>query len=134
MGKLRSNIHILALILVVLSILAIIFAPRPLPEVSRDDESNPAAVYCVKLGYRYEIRTKPDGSQYGVCVLPDGTKCDAWDFFNGKCGQKYTYCERNGGKIVTTNVGCRFSPECGVCILPDGTKCYEWDYFTGKCP
>lgn len=96
-----------------------------------DSVPNPAAVYCTKLGYEYRVVT--DKGQTGYCIFPDGDKCDAWAFFNGKCGQSYTYCEKNGGRITTTTEGCTFSQECAVCILPDGTKCYEWDHFRGKC-
>lgn len=49
---------------------------------------NPAAVYCGEQGYEYEIRTLPDGSQYGVCIFPDGSECSAWHY--------YCNCEPNG--------------------------------------
>jgi len=45
---------------------------------------NPAAEFCVKCGYRYEIRTDPQGGQYGVCVFPDGSECDEWAYYR-KC-------------------------------------------------
>lgn len=90
--------------------------------------ANPAAVYCKGLGYEYII--KPNGS---VCRFPNGEECSAWDFFNGKCGEKYTFCEKHGGKISIAK-NCSFSPECAICILPNGVKCLEWDYFRGKCP
>jgi hypothetical protein len=45
---------------------------------------NPAAEFCVKCGYRYEIRTDPQGNQYGVCVFPDGSECEEWAFYR-KC-------------------------------------------------
>ena len=41
--------------------------------------SNPAAVYCLEMGYEYEIADGPAG-QRGVCIFPDGSRCDAWDF------------------------------------------------------
>ncbi len=47
--------------------------------------SNPAAVFCEEQGYTYEIRQNEDGSQYGVCILDDGSECDGWAFFNGSC-------------------------------------------------
>jgi len=40
---------------------------------------NPAAVYCSERGYKYEN---------GVCIFPDGSECDAWQF--------YCNCEPNG--------------------------------------
>ena len=49
--------------------------------------ANPAAVYCTQqAGTKYEIRTNStDGSQYGVCILPDGTVCDEWAYFRKEC-------------------------------------------------
>jgi len=91
--------------------------------------ANPAAVYCKELGYEYQIITDSEGGQSGVCILPDNTTCDEWEFFTGKCGKEFTYCEKHGGKIITTTEGCNVSSECAVCVLPDGTKINEWDYF-----
>ncbi len=47
---------------------------------------NPASVYCEQKGNKLEIRTAADGSQSGVCVLPDGSSCDEWAYFRGECG------------------------------------------------
>lgn len=87
---------------------------------------NPSAVYCRELGYNYTCETTPDGGQRGLCVLPDGQIVDAWDFLEGKVGQEYSYCKKEGYemKTVIDNEKCSyiFSPECAVCILPDGTE------------
>ncbi len=42
--------------------------------------ANPAATFCIENEGDYQIRKNADGSEYGVCVLPDGTEVDAWDF------------------------------------------------------
>ncbi|WP_170758615.1 DUF333 domain-containing protein [Ruegeria lacuscaerulensis] len=42
--------------------------------------ANPAATYCIESGARYEIRDGDNG-QSGVCILPDGSEVDAWDYF-----------------------------------------------------
>jgi putative hemolysin len=47
---------------------------------------NPASVYCEQNGYELEIRTAPDGSQSGICTFLDGSTCDEWAYFWGKCG------------------------------------------------
>ena len=60
---------------------------------------NPSAVYCTDLGYKYETIESKDGGQHGVCIFPDDNKCDAWDFYRGKCGQEYSYCKKNGYNI-----------------------------------
>ena len=83
--------------------------------------SNPSAVYCKQLGYRYEIRTKPDGSQTGYCVFPDGSECEGWDFYNGECGQKWTYCETHGGTIIANKSGADCRLKNGTIIKE--TKC-----------
>lgn len=91
---------------------------------------NPAAVYSTKLGYKYEIRKEG----YGVVIFPDGTECNEWDFFKGKAGQKWSYCERHGGKIENRieNMGT-WTAEYAVCVFPDGSECDEMDYVDGKC-
>jgi putative hemolysin len=48
---------------------------------------NPSAVYCTRLGYKYEIVADDEGNQYGLCIFPDESACLAWDFYRGKCGQ-----------------------------------------------
>ncbi len=47
---------------------------------------NPASVFCEEQGGRLEIRQESEGS-YGVCVFPDGSECEEWALFNGKCEQ-----------------------------------------------
>jgi putative hemolysin len=46
---------------------------------------NPASKYCVDQGYELEIRTDEAGNQYGVCIFPDGSECEEWEFFRGEC-------------------------------------------------
>lgn len=45
---------------------------------------NPASVYCEEQGGTLEIVDSPEG-QYGICVLPDGTRCEEWAFYRGEC-------------------------------------------------
>jgi len=97
--------------------------------------ANPAAVYCEKLGYKDEIRTDPKTKgQYGVCIFPDGSECEEWAFYRGKCGQKFTFCEQQGFRIENRidNMGT-WSAEYAVCVFDDGSECLEQDYFDGKC-
>jgi putative hemolysin len=51
--------------------------------------ANPASVYCVQSGYTLEIRTNAEGSEYGVCIFPDGNECEEWAFFRNECGAGY---------------------------------------------
>ncbi len=55
-------------------------------QVSLIGMANPSAVWAEQMGYEYHIRTNPDGSQYGVCVLPDGSEHDSWRTFREFCG------------------------------------------------
>lgn len=57
-----------------------------LTDVPQANMPNPASAYCVEQGYTSEIRTGEDGSQYGVCIFPDGSECDEWAYFRGECG------------------------------------------------
>ncbi|MFP4346571.1 MAG: C1 family peptidase [Anaerolineales bacterium] len=80
---------------------------------------NPAAVYCTEMGYEYSL--VEDGGQRGVCTLPDGEVCDAWAFLQGKCGQSYSYCAKQGYGIATVNDGKgAFSSEYAVCVTDGG--------------
>lgn len=47
--------------------------------------SNPASKYCVDQGFKSEIRTVADGSQYGVCKFPNRSGCEEWAYFQGGC-------------------------------------------------
>lgn len=43
--------------------------------------ANPASVFCVEQGGKLEIRKNADGSEYGMCHLPDGRVVEEWAFF-----------------------------------------------------
>jgi putative hemolysin len=55
------------------------------PATSESELPNPASVFCEEQGGIVEIRSNPDGSQYGVCLFPDGSECEEWAFFRGEC-------------------------------------------------
>ena len=42
---------------------------------------NPARAYCVQQGGKSEIRKNQDGSEYGVCILPDGKEVEEWAYY-----------------------------------------------------
>jgi len=52
------------------------------------------------MGYDCETRKDAVGNEYGVCIFPDSSECNEWDFFRGKCGQKFSYCELMGCDII----------------------------------
>mgnify|MGYP006279908181 CR=1 FL=1 len=83
---------------------------------------NPAAVYCLEMGYDHQILEKEEG-QEGTCIFPDGEACEAWAFLEGKCGQEHSYCAQQGWGIETVKDGNNpFSQEYGVCIDQKGKK------------
>jgi len=79
---------------------------------------NPAAYYCTDImGYDYQIITEEDGSENGLCVMPDGNACDQWAFYSGECGTEYSYCTQEGLAIETRSDGNDpYSSVYGVCI------------------
>ena len=80
---------------------------------------NPAAIYCIEMGYKLEVITEEGGGQHSVCIFDDANKCDAWSFMIGKCGNEYSYCAVNGyEQIVKTDGKNPFSPIYPVCIEP----------------
>ena len=77
---------------------------------------NPAAVYCLKMGYDYKITIDDKGNQKGICILPDSSKVDAWDFYKGKIKQEYSYCVKKGYSIKTKTLSKNgFTVECPYC-------------------
>ncbi len=96
--------------------------------------SNPAAVYCEALGYKFKILNEEKG-QRGYCIFPDNSNCTAWSFFAGECGKEWSYCERYlGGKIIGYKP-CSVSTKCAVCkVKLDTTReCLEWNLVRGFC-
>ena len=60
--------------------------PEPAPtDMSQVGMPNPASLYCKQNGNKLEIVTAADGSQYGVCVFPNGNTCDEWAYYRGEC-------------------------------------------------
>ena len=48
----------------------------------------PGARYCAIRGGRYQISISETSTapEQGLCILPDGTHCDAQSLWNGACG------------------------------------------------
>jgi putative hemolysin len=51
---------------------------------------NPASGYCYALGYKMKS-LKTDKGELGICIFPDGSTCEEWDFYRGLCGQQWSY-------------------------------------------
>ncbi len=105
--------------------------------------ANPAAVLVQResalykklngTGFKYEIRNGDEG-QRGVVIFPDSSECDEWRFYSGECGQKWSFCEQSGYRLVSAiDTSGGFSSSRGVCVFPDSTSCPEWEFVSGAC-
>jgi putative hemolysin len=85
--------------------------------VSASGLINPAAAYCMEMGYEYED---------GACILPNEESVDSWDFLQGKTSQNYSYCEQEGYELKTINDSEKclifLTPDCAVCVLDNGSE------------
>jgi putative hemolysin len=50
------------------------------PDDTVTELANPASEFCIEQGGEVEIVDGDDG-EAGVCVLPDGTRVDEWEYF-----------------------------------------------------
>lgn len=66
---------------------------------------NPASIYCKEVNGTIEINETPLGEQ-GLCAI-NGNKYDEWEFLEGKIGQNYSWCIKNGYEIETLCDGSR---------------------------
>jgi putative hemolysin len=136
---------------VVLVALCVIVAYGRTPSTAQAKMPNPASVHCEQNGGKLELGQVASGGITGVCVFPDGSKCEEWAYFRGECkpgnspvgpiptpgpesklpNPASVFCEQHGNKpeIVTADDGS----QKGICIFPDGSTCDEWAYFRGEC-
>jgi putative hemolysin len=127
--------------------------PQPVTATATLDTitiANPASAYCEEQGFKLEIRTAQDGSQYGVCTFEDNTECEEWAYYRNECkpgdmdvappptatpagiaNPASAYCVEQGGtsEIRTAEDGTQY----GVCSFPDRSECEEWAFFRGEC-
>ncbi len=75
---------------------------------------NPASAYCTQNGNKLEIVTGADGSQYGVCIFPDGSTCDEWAYYRGECNP--------ATPAVTVTVTTNSSDNPGSFMPPGATE------------
>jgi putative hemolysin len=111
------------------------------------DMPDPAGAFCLNMNNRLDMRKNPDGSEYGLCILPDSTECDAWDYYRGLCpavttteGISSHETPGNPSGILCRaknySYAVRSNPdgsEYGVCIFPGGKECEAWAYYLGEC-
>ena len=69
------------------------------------------------MGYQYEKRKDHKGNEHGVCVFPDKSECDVWDFYRGKAGRAFSYCEKMGYTTESKKINQgTYETECAVCV------------------
>jgi putative hemolysin len=59
---------------------AVMASPSPLVNIA-----NPASVYCEQNGGKIELQQDASGTVAGMCIFPDGSKCDEWAYFRNEC-------------------------------------------------
>ena len=105
--------------------------------------ANPASENCVAQGGTLEIRTRGDGSQYGVCTFEGNRQCEEWALLRGDCPaggvdmagyvtEAAQYCAISGGQYTITGSG-NTEKEQGTCTFKTGQICDAWEYLAGTC-
>jgi len=86
-----------------------------LNSISVSSLGNPAASYCEQLGYKYEV-VNNNGGESGVCIV-NGKAIEEWKFYSGEEGAEYSWCAKNGYKLVTKTDGKNpYSKNYAVCL------------------
>ena len=108
----------------------------PSSSTAKQGLANPASVNCTKLGGTLDIRTRPDGGQYGVCLFVDNLQCEEWALLRGDCPQggiKITGYD-NAAQIYCAITGGQVDMQAGTCLSAHGKRCELDKYFAGSCP
>ena len=95
-------------------------------KVQKTEIPNPASLFCEKQRGKLEIRNFQDG-QKGFCIFDDGSECDEWDFYYGKCKKGERFCKNLCGdgicqEVVCMAVGCPCSETKESCPKDCGEK------------
>jgi len=83
------------------------------PETSQHElaPANPAAIYCQFLGGEILVNTRDDGSQMGLCELPNGQSCEEWVLYRGDCmldaevSDPFAFCAEIGNSLLIPPTG-----------------------------
>lgn len=98
--------------------------------------ANPASTNCLSNGGRLEIKTKEDGSQYGLCYFDDARACEEWAMMRGECpigGVKTTGYDNEAQKYCAWLGGKTTAEENSVCTFNDGSTCLNSDLYLDAC-
>jgi len=98
--------------------------------------ANPASQYCGEQGGNSVIKTKDDGSQYGLCYFDDNRACEEWAMMRGECpvgGVKTTGYDTEAQRFCAWSGGATYAVENAVCTFGDGSTCLADDFYNGNC-
>ena len=98
--------------------------------------ANPASVYCVNQGGNLIIKSKEDGSEYGLCYFEDNRACEEWAMLKGECpigGVKTTGFDTIAQSFCAWSGGKTFATENAVCSFDDGSTCLVDDFYHDIC-
>ncbi len=98
--------------------------------------ANPASTNCLAKGGSLEIKTKEDGSQYGLCYFDDARACEEWALLRGECpigGVKTTGYDNLAQKYCAWLGGQTVAEENSVCIFNDNSTCLNSDLYLDVC-
>lgn len=94
--------------------------------------ANPADVFCHDQGGQVEMVTDDKG-QHSMCVLADGEKIEAWQYFRqsqqkpiGMPNPAAVFCQQAGGEYLLADSD---KGAAGSCVLASGDVVNAWDYF-----
>lgn len=86
---------------------------------------NPASMYCRDMNYTVSGEN---------CTFPDGSSCEQWAFFRGKCGQQFSFCGQHGYTLMSRNDSMGgWNSEYAVCSFNGTSECMEQQYQVGIC-
>lgn len=118
--RIKNVILTFMVILSLATLLAIAGCTAEQPSKDQEQQvgmANPASVKCINDGGKLEMIEEAAGTR-GICVFPDGSKCDEWQYFGGEC--------QPGNR---TNKDCPSS--CPMLSSPSPTWCKDGEITPG---
>lgn len=70
---------------------------------------DPVPAYCEHQGYLFEYGQDENNEYYSFCIFDENNKCDANEFYKGKCGLEYTKeipCRQEGEMLFSQFEEC----------------------------